>query len=269
MEKLIVLGTGWAMAKKTANTSFIIENNKKQKLLVDTMGGNIILSQLEKANIDLSEIHDIFISHKHTDHVLGILWIIRELEFFYIRREKYEGNLTIYCHKELEKTIRGLCELTLKQRFIDLLDKRILFRTIEDKEELEIIGYKVKVLDIHSKGDLQYGFKITLENGKTMAFMGDEPLHDAVYDEIRNCDYLCHESDCLDAEADIYTPYKFNHGTAKTAALVAKELNIKSLILWHTKDYDLEARAQKHREEAKMFFDGNIIVPEDLDIIEL
>lgn len=102
MEKIIVLGTGFAMAERLANTSFILMNNNKQKLLVDTMGGNIILSQLEKANIKINEIHDIFITHKHTDHVLGILWIIRKIER-YISHNQYKGNLTIYCHEELEK----------------------------------------------------------------------------------------------------------------------------------------------------------------------
>lgn len=269
MAKIKVLGTGGAMVEKIANTSFVLENDKQEKLLVDTMGGNAILSQLEKANIDLGEIHDIFISHKHTDHILGILWIIRKLEFKYIRQGKYEGNMTIYCHKELEKVIRGLCELTLKQRFIDLLDTRIIFKIVEDKEEIDVIGYKMKVLDIHARGCLQYGFKTTLENGKTLAFLGDETLNEAVYDELREIDYLCHESYCLDAEADIYTPYKFNHGTAKSAAVIAEELNVKNLILWHTNDDDIETRTQKHKTEAEKYFTGTVIVPEDLETIEL
>ena len=50
-------------------------------------------------------------THKHTDHILGILWIIRKLEGL-ISKNKYEGNLTIYCHEDLERIIRALRELT-------------------------------------------------------------------------------------------------------------------------------------------------------------
>lgn len=268
MERIVVLGTGYAMAQNLCNTSFVLENSKKQKLLVDTMGGNGILTQLEKANIHISEIHDIFISHKHTDHVLGILWMIRKIEGL-ISHNQYEGNLNIYCHAPLEEVIRGLCKLTLKKRFLDLLDNRIQFKIVEDKQEIEIIGYPVKILDIHAKSDLQYGFKTTLENKKTLAFLGDEPLQEELYDEVKGCDYICHESFCLDAEAELYTPYKFNHDTAKSAAQRAEQLQVKTLILWHTREDELETRTKKHYQEAKQYFKGNVIVPEDLEVIEL
>lgn len=269
LEKLIVLGTGWAMSEKLFNTSFVLVNNRNEKLLVDTGGGNGILSQLERANVDLGEIHDIFISHKHTDHILGILWIIRKLEFNYIRHGKYKGKLTIYCHSELEEIIRGLCQLTLKQRFIDLFDNIIIFKTITDKEIVNIIGYDIKMLDIQGKTTIQYGFKTTLNNGKTFIFLGDETLNENLYDEVKNVDYMCHDADCLGSEAEKYTPEKFKHSTSKQAAEFAEKLNAKTLILWHTKDYMLENRQQRFFEDTKKYFKGNVIVPNDLDIIEL
>lgn len=269
MEKIIVLGTGWAMSEKLFNTSFVLENNRKEKLLVDTGGGNGILSQLENAKIDLGDIHHLFITHKHTDHILGILWIIRKLEFNYIRKGKYQGKLTIYCHSELEETIRGLCKLTLKQRFIDLLDNIIIFKTVKDKEIVTINGYDVKVLDIYGKTTLQYGFKTTLNNGKTFIFLGDETLQPELYEEVKNADYMCHDADCIGEESEKYTPEKFRHSTSKQAAEFAENLNVKNLILWHTKDFDLENRQEKFIADAKKYFNGNVIVPNDLDVIEL
>ena len=268
MEKIIVLGTGYATAENLFNTCFVLENDKKEKLLVDTGGGNGILSRLTKANVPINEIHDIFISHKHSDHVLGILWIIRKLEKF-IADNKYEGNLTIYCHSELEKVIRGLCELTFKKRFLDLFDTRIFFKILEDGQKVNVIGYELEAIDICAKSDLQYGFKTKLDNGKTFIFLGDEPLREPVYDRVKNVDYMCHEAFCLDSEAHIHTPYKFNHDTAKSAAEKAEMLNVKTLILWHTREDFLDKRAERFKEEASKYFKGNIIVPEDLDIIEL
>lgn len=77
MEKIIVLGTGTASVTENFNTCFILENSKNEYLLVDTGGGNGILRQFKKANIDLNKIHNIFISHKHIDHLYGLLWIYR------------------------------------------------------------------------------------------------------------------------------------------------------------------------------------------------
>lgn len=80
MEKIIVLGTGTASVVNNFNTCFILENNSQEYLLVDTGGGNRILKQLQLANININNIHNVFISHKHLDHLLGMLWIYRYVD---------------------------------------------------------------------------------------------------------------------------------------------------------------------------------------------
>ena len=107
MEKIIVLGTGSAGAIENYNTCFALENNSGEILLVDTGGGNGIIKQLRKADIDINRIHNIFISHKHIDHLFGLLWIYRFVEIS-IQKGKYEGKLNIYCHDEVAKIIREI-----------------------------------------------------------------------------------------------------------------------------------------------------------------
>ena len=53
--ELIILGTGSAMVTKCYNTCFALRNGQKY-FLVDAGGGNGILSQLEKAEIDYKNI---------------------------------------------------------------------------------------------------------------------------------------------------------------------------------------------------------------------
>ena len=67
MEKIIVLGTGTASVTNNFNTCFILENDSQEYLLVDTGGGNQILKQLKLANININNIHNVFISHKHDE----------------------------------------------------------------------------------------------------------------------------------------------------------------------------------------------------------
>lgn len=94
MEKIIVLGTGDATAIENFNTCFVLQDNDENYLLVDTGGGNGILKQLRRANIDITKIHNIFISHKHTDHLFGLIWIYRFIDLF-MRKGIYEGDLHI------------------------------------------------------------------------------------------------------------------------------------------------------------------------------
>ncbi len=94
MNKIITLGTGHAMVTKCYNTCFLIENNSNY-LLVDTGGGNKILEQLKKVNVNINEIHDVFITHNHFDHMIGLFWILRYIAS-QIRANKYNGNLYIY-----------------------------------------------------------------------------------------------------------------------------------------------------------------------------
>ena len=108
-----MLGTGNATVTKCYNTCFAIQR-EEDYFLIDTGGGNGILTQLEKAEIPLNRIHEIFISHEHTDHLLGIVWLIRMIAT-QMKKDKYEGNLNIYCHKELVDTIMTIAELTVQR----------------------------------------------------------------------------------------------------------------------------------------------------------
>nr|WP_288160728.1 MBL fold metallo-hydrolase [uncultured Sharpea sp.] len=71
--ELTMLGTGNALVTECYNTCYVFEENDKY-FLVDGGGGNEILKRLKYNNIDYRKIHDIMITHKHIDHLLGIIW---------------------------------------------------------------------------------------------------------------------------------------------------------------------------------------------------
>ena len=97
--RLTMLGTGNALVTECYNTCFVIEDEGKL-FMVDGGGGSAILSQLKKANINWMNIHEIFVTHKHIDHVMGIVWMMRMITQF-MKSGKYEGNANIYAHREL------------------------------------------------------------------------------------------------------------------------------------------------------------------------
>ena len=77
MEQLYVFGTGNATVTRYYNTCFAIKNPENHYFMVDTGGGNGILRILEDMQVSIPDIHHIFITHEHTDHLLGIVWMIR------------------------------------------------------------------------------------------------------------------------------------------------------------------------------------------------
>lgn len=268
MEKLVILGTGHAMTLDCYNTCFALENSEGEYILVDTGGGLQIIKQLRDANIDFRKIHNIILSHKHTDHILGLFWIIRYSEKFF-SNNNYDGNLNIYMHRELENTIRKIMFEVLPEKFTKLIDDRIIFNVVEDKEERQILNYNIKFLDIQAKKVRQFGFKTTLENGRTLVFLGDETFNEKIREEVENADWLLHEAMCMESEVEICKPYEKMHSTAKTASKIAESLKVKNLILYHANDKDLKNRKRLYTEEARQYFSGNIYVPDDLDVIKL
>lgn len=267
-EKLIFLGTGHAMTLDCFNTCFVLQDKDGENILVDTGGGIQILKQLRDAEVDFGKIHHVILSHRHSDHILGFFWIVRNFHK-YVSEGEYEGNLHIYLHRELEKIIRTILPEVLPQKFTAWFDERILFHVVEDEEEKQILGYRIKFLDIHARKDRQFGFKTQLANGKTIVFLGDETFQEALREQVQGCDWLLHEAFCLESEADVFKPYEKKHSTAGNAGKIAASLEAGSLILYHGSDNDLTHRKENYTKEAAKYFHGKIYVPDDLDVIEL
>ena len=247
-ETLILLGTG--------------------NFLVDTGGGNGIMTQLEKAGIPMESIHEIFMSHEHTDHLLGLIWLIRMIATK-MKKGQYEGNLNIYCHADLKEIILTITRLTVQAKFFNMIGERIFIHPVEDNEERDILGYHVTFFDIHSTKAKQFGFTMNLKNGKKFTFLGDEPYqeHEEVY--AKDADWLLHEAFCLYADRDKYKPYEKHHTTVKEACENGEKLGAKNLILYHTEDKNLANRRELYTAEGSLYYHGNLIVPDDLERIVL
>lgn len=268
MEKIIVLGTGNASVTKCFNTCFLLQDAEGNYFMVDAGGGNGILTCLEKAQVSVADIHELFVTHKHTDHLLGVIWMIRNVGQM-MEKGDYQGELHIYCHEELTKIIREICAMTLVEKITKLFEKRIWIHQVEDGEERQILNYTVHFFDIRSTKAKQFGFVTTLNNGKRLTFCGDEPYQEHCYPYTYETDYLLHEAFCLYEQRDIYKPYEKCHSTVKDVAELANQLHVKNLVLWHTEDDTIRRRKSLYKKEAKKYFKGKIFVPYDGEIIEL
>lgn len=266
-EQIIMLGTGSAMVTNCYNTCFVLRSDDEY-FLVDAGGGNGILKQIEKANIKWNLIHNMFVTHAHTDHILGVVWVIRKISSLMLE-EKYEGEFNIFCHDEAANAINGICKLTLAPKFLKCVGTRIKIQAIQNGDKLRTDRYDFTFFDIYSGKTKQFAFNVIFKSGKSLVCLGDEPFNEQCREFAENKDYMMCEAFCLYSQKEIFKPYEKYHSTALDAARIAKNLNTKNLILYHTEDKTLTTRKQAYTNEAASEFFGKIYVPYDLEIIDL
>lgn len=268
--QITMLGTGNATVSQIYNTCFLLKT-PSTLMLVDAGGGNGILAQLKKVNVQISDIHHLFVTHAHTDHVLGVIWVIRMVA----QCKGYEGLLHVYGNDKVMKVIKTIIDMILAKKQLARVAERVVFHQLEDGDSFEVGDMKLECFDIQSTKEKQFGFRAELpssdESGKplVLACLGDEPYNEQNRRYIVGADWMMCEAFCLYADRDTFKPYEKCHSTALDAGKLAEELGVKNLILYHTEEKTLANRKENYTREAAENFKGRIFVPDDLEVIEL
>ncbi len=282
MNKITMLGTGNATVSQIYNTCFLLQTSSTL-MLVDAGGGNGILSQLKKVNVQISDIHHLFVTHAHTDHVLGVIWVIRMVA----QCKGYEGLLHVYGNDKVMKVIKTIIDMILAKKQLAKVAERVVFHQLEDGDCFEVGDMKLECFDIQSTKEKQFGFRAELPGSSAemlhddnllkmnrakplvLACLGDEPYNEQNRRYIVGADWMMCEAFCLYADRDTFKPYEKCHSTALDAGKLAEELGVKNLILYHTEEKTLANRKENYTREAAKNFKGRIFVPDDLEVIEL
>ena len=269
--QITMLGTGNATVSQIYNTCFVLQT-PSTLMLVDAGGGNGILAQLKKVNVQISDIHHLFVTHAHTDHVLGVIWVIRMVA----QCKGYDGLLHVYGNDKVMKVIKTIIDMILAKKQLTKVAERVVFHQLEDGDCFEVGDMKLECFDIQSTKEKQFGFRAELpsssdESGKplVLACLGDEPYNEQNRRYIVGADWMMCEAFCLYADRDTFKPYEKCHSTALDAGKLAEELGVKNLILYHTEEKTLANRKENYTREAAKNFKGRIFVPDDLEVIEL
>ncbi len=263
--KLQILGTGCAFVTKCYNTCFTLYDEKADEyFLVDAGGGSQILERFETCNIDYKKIHNIFLTHKHIDHILGMIWVFR-LIAQNMAEGRYDGEVNIYGHDEALAEFKHIVCALLQKKQYQMLETKIHLKVVEDGDSVDFAGHKVTFFDMRSTKAKQFGFKIGLDEGKSLVCLGDEPYREHLFDYAHNATWLLHEAFCQYEEREKFHPYEKHHSTVKEACENARMLGAQNLLIYHTKDNDIKTRKERYTAEGAQYFDGNIFVPDDLE----
>lgn len=294
--RLTVLGCYAATPRTLTNpTSQVLEINN-HIVLIDCGEGTQV--ELRRHKIKFSRINHIFISHLHGDHFFGLPGFIstmrllgREKELHVYGPKGIKEAITLLLKLGDSWTNYPLLfhELSSKESELIFEDEKIsvttipldhrvytngfLFREKIGKRKLNIDAAEAYGIDKAYYHNIKNGKNITLDNGKVVdnkELTFDPPApksyafcSDTIYDEslaakIKDVDILYHESTFLESEVDLAT--KTKHATAKQAAKVAKDANVKTLVLGH---YSTRYKSiELFKEEASTVF-PNVLLADD------
>ncbi len=295
---VVFLGTSGGMPSAQRGPSGLLVRRGGERLLLDCGEGT--QRQLLRSTVGLVDLSEIFVTHYHADHYLGLPGMLKT---FALRGR--DVPLTVYGPpglRDLFASLRRIFgKLTYPLELVELhagdtLDRdgyRIVPFAVSHGHAA--IGYALVeeprpgrfdvatanalgVPDGPERGALQRGESIALADGRTVApgavlgparagrklvFAGDTEPAGAVVEAARGADLLVHEATFCEEEAERAADTR--HSTARGAALVAREAKVALLALTHVSPRYF---GREVAEEARAVF-PNTVVPRDFDSIEV
>lgn len=248
-----------ALQPNIKNTHFLIED-WDDKLQVDASWW---LSFAQKVKRKELEFDNIFLTHTHTDHFLWFFNLLRVIK-----------KLNVYCSVKVENDIRVISKIVLNKNWNNKLDNgNIKFFYNDDLKVKEIWNFKITPINLNSKKVEQYWFLLEINNKKILFFWDEavwildrNDLDIFVWVDYLICEWLIpeYQSKKYWWEIDLL---KMSHISARETWRIATKFKAKNLIIIHTKE--IENRIDELKNDAKLEFNWNIIVPNDSDEIEL
>ncbi len=267
--ELLILGSSAATPTSSRNPTAQLLNIAERFFLIDCGEGTQI--QLRKYKTRFQSVNQIFISHLHGDHFLGLPGLLASMSLL-----GRVNDLIIYAPKELEEIINTIhrfsdSHLNYQLHFVHTQDKVKQKLWEDDKVEVysiplqhriattgflfkekplprSIDKYKLEKMDVSFAEihKLKQGFDAIDNNGKTIkneiltidppsprsyAYCSDTRFFEALANDIKNVDLLYHESTFLENKR-LRASQTF-HSTAYQAAQMANLCGAKKLILGH------------------------------------
>lgn len=264
-----ILGSSSALPTSNRFPTAHVLNAHERLLLLDCAEGTQI--QLRRFKLKLSRIDDIFISHLHGDHVLGLVGLISTLNLL-----GRKATLTIHAHAPLQPLLSQNINFFVndlqypiefkaldgKRRKIIMQDDKVSVESIPLKHRIPSNGFIVKETeklpnikkDLVDKYSIPLSEIIKIKHGndyitpdgsiipnseltyisshpRSYAYCSDTKYFEGLAEIVQGVDLLYHEATFGN---DMLKMAKATgHSTAAQAATIAKEAGVKKLIIGH------------------------------------
>lgn len=296
--ELVFLGTSASAPTARRSPSALLVRRGGERLLFDCGEGT--QRQLLQSSVGLVDLHEIFLTHYHADHYLGLPGMLKT---FALRGR--ELPLVVYGPPGL----RDLFEVF--RRIVGKLTYPLELVEVRAGDSLERDGYKLLVFPVahgggavgyalaedvrpgrfdvetadalgvpagRERGALQRGEPVALPDGRTISpeqvlgvaragrtliYTGDTAPSEVVRALAEGADLLVHEATFAGDEAE--RAAETMHSTAVQAAELARDAGVRMLALTHISSRYFGPEVAR---EAREIF-PNTVVPRDFDVIEL
>ncbi len=294
------LGVGGGIPSLTRAPPSIAVYFNGKLLLFDCGEGTQL--QLRRAGLSPQRIIELFITHLHGDHVLGLPGLISTMVM--LNRVK---PLTIYGPPGLKEFMAATLELTHTHLDFPLTIEEVEKGVISDQEQYRVeclpalhnvpaLAYVLQMAETPGRFDaskaqqlgvpsgplrkrLCQGHSIetpagTIVNpedvlgptqkGHIIVFSGDTAPNPSLAKAAKKASLLIHDATFSDAHKE--NAAKYQHSTAAQAAQIAADAQVKQLALVHISPR--YGSTEEHEKEATAIFPQSI-VPKDLEKLEL
>jgi ribonuclease Z len=290
---VVFLGTAGSMPTAQRAPAALLVRRGGDKLLFDCAEGT--QRQLLRSSVGLLELEEVFLTHFHADHVLGLPGMLKT---FSLRGRALP--LVVYGPRGLVDLLASL------KRVVGKLTYELKLVELESGDVLERDGYRLATFDVEhgvsalgwsliestrpgrfdveaadrlgvpngpARGALQRGEtvgKVRPEDvlgpprpGRKLVVTGDTAPSDAIVEAAWGADLLVTEATFADEDRERAAETK--HQTATQAAEVAQRANVGLLALTHLSNRYF---GPEIADEARAIF-PETVVPRDFDVVEV
>lgn len=295
---LVFLGTAGSMPTAQRAPAALLVRRGGERLLFDCAEGT--QRQLLRSSVGLVDLREVFVTHFHADHVLGLPGMLKT---FALRGR--EQPLEVYGPRGLVDLLGSL------KRVVGKLTYDVQLRELEPGDVLQRDGYRLATFAVShgvsalgwslieatrpgrfdvdaadslgvpngpQRGLLQHGETVTLENGKRVTpdqvlgpprpgrkivITGDTSPSEEVVEAAWGADVLVTEATFSEEERD--RAEETRHQTATQAAEAAKRANVSLLALTHLSNRYFGPEIAR---EAREIF-PETVVPRDFDVVDV
>lgn len=266
-EEILMLGTGSAFPEHSYNSCFVMRAGTLE-CMTDAGGGNGVLGRLRQSGVSLDRLDHLMVTHAHTDHILGVVWVVRGIINLFNAGDR-DRPFNIYGNASTVTALDTICRLTLLRSHYEMFRQCVRLHEVSDGQSLTVAGTEIRFIDCMSENVSQTGFVATLPSGTTVACLGDESLTERNAGRVAGVDWLLCGAFCRYADREEFRPYEKHHFTVRDVALQAARADIGNLVLIHCEDRNLSGRKELYSAEAREYFRGGVCVPVDGETIEL
>ena len=266
MLRVTFLGTGGSLPTPHRNPSAVLINRKGELMLFDCGEGT--QQQMMRAKTGMMKLSSIFITHLHADHILGVPGLIQTMSF-----HGREAPLLIHGPEKSREQIVSLTRVgytrpRFEVRVTELSPGDVVRRdgynvlAVGTEHNIPSIGYALVEHERTGRFNreraielgvppgplfsrLQRGESVTVEGGvvhpvdvlgsprpgRRVVYTGDTRPTSDILEASRGADLLIHDGSLTHDLVE--WARETMHSTAREAALLAKEADVRELILTH------------------------------------